>query len=79
MPLPEQQLLGEITRLNSKISKLEYALLYVQAYLFHDNATVVHKEPGKKHINIISVVDTALGGKFEELRMEVDQIDDTLN
>ena len=73
MPLPEQQLLGEITRLTRKISTLEYALFYVQAYLFHSTPK------DRSHINMISVVDTALGEKFKDPKTQMENIDDILN
>jgi hypothetical protein len=73
MALSEQQLLGEITRLTRKISTLEYALFYVQSYLFHSTPK------DRNHINMVSVVDTALGEKFKKPGTQMEQNDDSLS
>lgn len=72
MALSEQQLLGEITRLSRRIATLEYALFYVQAYLFHDT-------PSEGYGTVISVVDTAIGEKFKKPGTQMEQNDDSLS
>ena len=59
MPLTEEQLLNEINRITAKLKSYEYALLYVQALFFH--------EAGEHFPALRSVVDTALGGRFEDI------------